>query len=119
MSYFRQDSWDRKVVLLLDEFSCLYESENAIRNDCLSAIRGLKHTINYAVQCVIAAGTFSIVHLNLSNVADSVQSPYFTIDETRELFREFQSDFSITIDDAIVDDIWTKSNGLVAQFFCV
>jgi hypothetical protein len=124
MSYFSQDSWHGKVVLL-DEFSYLYKSQEAVRNDCLNAIRALKHYRNkHAVHCVIAAGTFSIIHLNPTdsspfNIADSVQSPYFTVDETRKLFCEFGSDLSISIDDAIVDDIWAKSNGLAAQLDCV
>ena len=71
-------------------------SADAVRNDYLTTMRGLKYNrINHAVQCVqvIAAGTSSIAHLNPIqaspfNVADSVQSPYFAIDETRKLFRE-------------------------------
>lgn len=125
MSYFHRDSWDRDVVILLDEFSCLYKSEDAVRDDCLNAIRGLRHNrVDYVVQSVIAAGTFSIIHLNPTetspfNVANFIQSEYFTIDETRKLFREFASDSSISIDGPVIDDIWTKSNGLVAQLDCV
>jgi hypothetical protein len=47
------------------------------------------------------------------NVADVVQSPYFTVDEVRKLFREFAEDLSFSIDDAIIEDVWAKSNGLV------
>jgi hypothetical protein len=102
----------------------LYRSEDDVRSDCLHAIRGLKHSRKvHAVQCVIAAGTFSIVRLNTEaspfNVTDSIQSPYFTIDDTRKLFGEFASDLNIRIENAIVDDIWAKSNGLVAQHECV
>ncbi|KAF8347795.1 hypothetical protein F5887DRAFT_1072145 [Amanita rubescens] len=117
ISYFRKDYWDGKVVLLLDELSCLYQCEEDVRNDCLIAFRALKHyRRDHAVQCLIAAGTFGIVHLNTSrgppfNVAEFVQSPYFTIDETRKLFREFAEDLGVSIDDAIVEDVWAKSNG--------
>jgi hypothetical protein len=124
--YFRKDTWDGNVVILLDEFSCLYEGTDDVRDDCLQALRGLKHNRKgHAVQCLIAAGTFNIVYLNPStappfNVADFVQSPYFTIDETRKLFREFVEDLGFSIDDAIVEDVWVKSNGLVAQLdWCI
>ncbi len=129
INYFRKDSWNEKirVVLLLDEFSCLYEGDNNVRNDCLQALRGLKHDRKHVVQCVIAAGTLSIVYLNPStpsvspfNVTDFIQSPYFTIDETRRLFREFANDLNFSIDDAIVEDVWVKSNGLVIQLdWCI
>jgi len=117
MSYFQKESWDRDVVLLLDEFSCLYQGADAVRDDCLQAFRALKHNPEYhAVQCLIAAGTFSIVYLNPStaspfNVTDVVQSPYFTVDETRKLFLEFAGDIGFSIDDAVIEDVWAKSNG--------
>ena len=75
-----------------------------------------------AVQCIIAAGIFNIVYLDPTNsgvppfnVADVIKCPYFTVDETRELFCEFAQDLSYLIDDAIVEDVWAKSNGSVAQ----
>ncbi len=120
MSYFYKPCWKGKVTLLIDEFSSLYQANDDVRDDCLEAFRGLKQDReNHAVQCIIAAGTFSIVYLNPGvspfNVADVVQCPYFTIDETRKLFREFAQDLGYSIDDAIVEDVWAKSNGSVAQ----
>ncbi len=122
---FRKDYWDGKVVLL-DELSCLYQYEDDVRDDCLMAFLELwHHREGHAIQCLIAAGTFSIVHLNLSrnspfNVANFLQSPYFTIDETRKLFREFAEDLGFSIDSALVEDVWAKSNGLVVQLdWCI
>ena len=61
MPDFRKDSWDGYIVLLLDEFSCLYQGKD--------------------------------------NVV---------------------ADLGFSIDDAIVEDVWAKSNGLVAQFgWCI
>ena len=81
----------------------------------------------HVLQCIIAAGTLSIVHLNPStpsvppfNVTDVIRSPYFTIDETKKLFREFAEDSDFLIDDAVAEDIWVKSNGLVVQLdWCI
>jgi len=54
------------------------------------------------------------------NVDDLVQSPYFTIDETRKLFCEFAENLGYLIDDAIVEDVWAKSNELAAQLdWCI
>ncbi len=124
MHYFRKDSWRGNVVLLLDEFSSLYKGTEAVRDDCLRAFRGLKHEREtHAVQCLIAAGTSSILTTSAAppfNVTDFVQSPYFTIDETRKVFSEFAEDLGFSIDDAIVGDVWAKSNGLVAQLdWCI
>ena len=117
--YFYNDFWDGKVVLLLDEFTCLYQAEDHVRDDCLQAFQGLRQ--DHAVWCIIAAGTFSIVYLYPSightpfNIDELVQCPYFTIDETRELFHEFAQDLGFSIDDTIAEDVWAKSSGLVAQ----
>ena len=45
IDYFRKDYWDGnvRVVLLIDEFSCLYQGDKNTQNDCLQAFRGLKH----------------------------------------------------------------------------
>ena len=71
----------------------------------------------YAICSVIAAGTFGIMNLNLLRSTISpfnrVQNLYFTVEEVRKLFYEFVQDHHITIDDAIVEDIWAKSNGCV------
>jgi hypothetical protein len=49
------------------------------------------------------------------NIADHVRNPYFSIDETRKLFLDFAQDNLITIDEAVIGDIWVKSNGCATQ----
>jgi len=128
ISYFYNNSWDRKVVLLLDEFGSLYLAQDDVRDDCLQAFRELKQDHEgHTLQCIITAGTFSIISLNTStrgispfNVADFVQCPYFTIDETRKLFHQFAQDLDYSIDDDIIEDVWAKSNGSVARLgWCI
>jgi hypothetical protein len=122
LEVFAKSSWKTPVVLLLDEFSELYRVEKEIRNDFLQALRSLKHdTRSYALHSVIAAGTYSIVDLNPEdsfsspfNISDCIQNPYFNIEETRSLFAQFASDKGIFIEDAVVEDIWAKSNGFVS-----
>jgi hypothetical protein len=128
ISYFYNDRWDKKIVLLLDEVGSLYQAQGDVRDDCLQAFRELKQDHErHTLQCIITAGTFSIISLNTStrgispfNVADFIQCPYFTVDETRKLFSEFAEDEGFSIDDAIIEDVWTKSSGLVAQLdWCI
>ncbi|KAM6503837.1 hypothetical protein JOM56_000780 [Amanita muscaria] len=121
LQYFHLESWgERNVVLLIDEFSCLYDATSDVRDDCLRALRALKHSHKtHALQCLIAAGTFGIVHLNPSptsgissfNVASVVQNPYFSIHETKKLFHDFAEDLGYLIDEDIIEDVWAKSNG--------
>ncbi|KAF8350347.1 hypothetical protein F5887DRAFT_1069378 [Amanita rubescens] len=123
--YFRKDAWNGNVVFLLDELSSLHKGQDDVQDSFLQAFRGLKHDREtHAVQCFIAAGTFNIIYLTTSaaspfNVTDFVQSPYFTIDEIRKLFSEFAEDVGISIDDAIVEDVWAKSNGNLKTLLCL
>jgi len=69
---------------------------------------------------LVAAGTFFNLNLLTGvlspfNDTDLVHCPYFTIDEIKELFSEFAKDLGRSIEDAIVMDVWAKSNKLVAQ----
>src|ERR1700722_4765511 len=113
---------NERVVILLDEFSELYKAKNSTRNEVLRAIRRIKQAVDtYTISSIIAAGTFSIVHLNPTphqnispfNVSDAIQSPNFSREETERLFNDFARDKSITIDDEVVSYIWDKSNGCV------
>jgi hypothetical protein len=40
-----------------------------------------------------------------------MQTPYFVIEETQKLFKMFEQDYDITIESAVVMDIWEKSGG--------
>jgi len=123
LSAFDAKLWNRNVVLLVDEFSELFGASDVIKNSCLRAFREIRNNDKiYAIQSIICAGSFGILRLNPTdssispfNISDSIQTPYFSIEETRTLFYEFAQDNSIIIDGNIVDDVWAKSNGCVAQ----
>jgi hypothetical protein len=123
LSAFDTTLWRRKIVLLVDEFSELYRASDVIKNSCLRAFREIRNdSAIYAIHSIICAGTFGILRLTPTdrsispfNTSDSIQTPYFSIEETRTLFYEFAQDNSIIIDGNIVDDVWAKSNGCVSQ----
>ena len=67
---------------------------------------------------VLAAGTFSVVHLNPTDRslspfsgASHVQNPNFTLDETRALFRQFMEGTGINIEEDVIEDVWARTGG--------
>jgi len=118
---FAKKNWDKRVVLLIDELSVLSETAPDIKDSFLYTLRELRHIQGQsAIESVVGAGTFSLMRLNPTNptlspfnVTDARQIPYFTIDDTHDLFRMFQRDYNIAIESTVVDDIWAKSNGYV------
>jgi hypothetical protein len=123
---FASENWKGPVVLLVDELSELNLAFDDIKNDFLRALREIKNHKNaYAIRSVIATGTFSILHLSTTksslspspfNVSNCIQNPYFSVEETRTLFHMFAQDNDMVIDDEVVEDVWAKSNGYIAQF---
>jgi len=124
LSAFFTGEWHREVVLLIDEFSELYHVSDDIRDECLRAFRYIRNDDEkYAIRGIIAAGTFSILRLTPTkgvgispfNISNHINNPYFTVKETRHLFDKFAQDNDITIEDDVVQSVWAKSNGFVAQ----
>ena len=121
-STFHATSWSHRFILLLDELSELYRAPPEVRDECLRAFRDVRNNNSeYAISSIVAAGTFSVVHfgtknrnhLSPFNVFNHIQNPYFTLEETTILFRDFALDNSITIEDDVILDVGTKSNGRV------
>ena len=118
---------ERRVVIFVDELSVLYRVNAAIRDSFFAAFREMKSdTYLYSVHGVVACGTFGINGLATTgpadspfNVADEVQNPNFSREETHKLFQEFSQNLDITIDPDVVEDIWVKSNGCVSTFHCM
>jgi hypothetical protein len=116
---FLSRDWAVKVVLLIDELSELHSASEEVRDEFLRTLRETRNNPDpYAIESIIAAGTSSILFLNPSrssispfNISDRIDNPYFTVKETRTLFGEFAQDHGIMIDDAVVEDIWIRSNG--------
>lgn len=117
---FEPAKWDRPVVLLTDDLSELLKAPTEVKDSFLSTLRGMRNTpYPTAITTVIATGTFDVLHINTTNtppfniIASTGHTPYFSIDETRHLFKMFQQDYDIDVESAVVDDIWAKSNGYV------
>ncbi len=116
---FAKGNWDRPVVILIDELSEIWEAAPGIKDSFLRTMRGIRHgKLQSSITSVIAAGTFSVMRLTTTNpslssfnISSAVQTPYFSIQETRRLFETFQQDYDVALESTVVDDIWAKSNG--------
>jgi hypothetical protein len=125
LTAFRATSWNkRNIVLVIDELGDLDSVEDTIRNQFLRTLRHYKQMQkSYATHSIIACGTFSTLKLSSTpiryapfNVANYVQVPYFTKEQTLQLSNEFADDWGINIDTSVVHDIWMNSNGCVLNF---
>ncbi len=122
---FRANNWKQKIVLLVDELSELHSASEDIQDSFLRTLREIRNDARtYAIKSVIAAGTFSILRLKPSkssvspfNISDRIDNPYFTAKEAKKLFKEFAQDNRITIEHAVVEDIWARSNGCVYYLY--
>lgn len=121
-STFAATACDLNIVLLIDELSDLSSADPSIRDDFLRTLRAVRDSNDkYAIRSVVAAGTFSILHLNTTNpsfspfnAADHVINTNFTEDETLRLFTDFARDRRITFQPSVLNDIWLQSNGCVS-----
>lgn len=126
-------TFSKPVVLFIDEFDLLYYAPTEVIESVLNVLRGIKHTreayslhvcsffshcnTNF-IKSVVAIGTFAILELTSFsaspfNVREAVQVPYFTLDEVKDLFRQFEERRGISLDDRIVEDIFTRTSGYV------
>jgi hypothetical protein len=118
---FFRIKWPHEIVLLIDELSELHAASPKIRDGFLRSLRAAKNDVDrYAIRSVVCAGTFSILRLDPSpssysispfGISGRIDNTYFTAEETRKLFNQFENDHNITIEDAVVQDVWVKSNG--------
>lgn len=79
----------------------------------------------FVIHAIVIVGTFSIMHLdsNVSssrqsldspfNVKDLVRNPNFSLDKVRTLFAEYEDENKMKIEDEIIEDIYTQTNGYV------
>ncbi|ORZ08255.1 P-loop containing nucleoside triphosphate hydrolase protein [Lobosporangium transversale] len=109
---------NEKIVILIDEFDELFKACDEVRNNFLRALRDISKNNVYAIHSVIVCGTFSLQrlrttdqHISPFHVNNTIRNPYFTLDQTQQLFNDYAKDEMIKIDDEIIRDIHSKSNG--------
>ncbi|CAG8476304.1 9298_t:CDS:2 [Funneliformis mosseae] len=110
----------KKVVLFVNEYDVLYEVGDDVRASFLRTICNIKNAKdNYFLWSSMAVGLFSILHLSSNksmssfNVKDSFQNPNFTKKQVLSLYKDFAYDYNFIIDSAIVENIYTRTNGIL------
>jgi hypothetical protein len=120
---FASESGNAPVVLLVDQFEELGLVPEDIKNEFLQALWEIRNNKDrYAIHGVIAAGTFSILHMTSTktcpspfDISNSIQNPYFSVEETNILFDMYAQDKDIIIEDDVIEDIWAKTYGYLTQ----
>ncbi|CAG8579474.1 12231_t:CDS:2, partial [Cetraspora pellucida] len=116
---FQKSKWENRVVLFIDEFDMLYHATEDVLSLCLNTLRSIKGTKeNYAIWSVVAIGPFSILYLNSNNfttspfnVNEPFKNPNFTLKQVQFLYKEFEDKYNLTIDQEVIEDIYTQTNG--------
>lgn len=122
VSFFEEQAkLGKHIVLFLDEFDLLLQGDRGILDSMLSALRGMKPhrsspDFQYGLHAVVIIGPFSVLQaanqtLSPFNVSDSIEAPYFTCEDTKELFQQYQKNSSIKLEDGIVNDIYKRTSG--------
>jgi hypothetical protein len=119
VEFFREPR-ETEIVLFLDEFDLLLNSDTTILDSVLGSLRSMKSDRGtdkqYHLQSIVIIGPFSILQaanktLSPFNVTESIEAPYFTIEDTKELFAQFTQATEINLEDGIIDDIFARTRG--------
>ncbi|KAF9433089.1 hypothetical protein BGZ76_009907 [Entomortierella beljakovae] len=114
-------TWDKneKIVLFIDEFDLLFNLSLNVRNECLQVFREIRQNNHlYTIDSIVVFGTFSLLGLNSTdqrvssfNINETIKNPYFTREQTQDLFDNYATDEDITIEESIIQNIFSQSNG--------
>jgi len=117
-SGFLNEKWDRQVILLIDELNEISTAPDEIKDSFLRTLRGMRQKGDSAIKSIVGAGTFNVIRLTTSkpslspfNISNAIQTPYFDLEETQQLFSMFEKEYDICVESAVVHDVWAKSNG--------
>mmetsp|Transcript_19795 Transcript_19795/g.27633 ORF Transcript_19795/g.27633 Transcript_19795/m.27633 type:complete len:670 (-) Transcript_19795:96-2105(-) len=106
------------IVWFVDEFDVLLNYKTTIRDDLLNALRAMKdhRPHKYHLKAFVGIGPCSILELTNStlspfNVSDTVIAPKFTEDQITDLFKQYQSEEAVELENEIIKDICQRTGG--------
>ncbi|CAJ0835067.1 17731_t:CDS:2, partial [Entrophospora sp. SA101] len=120
-----KSNWKKNnIVLFIDKFDKLCDSNMDVKSSCLETLHGIKNAKeNYAFWSVVTIGTFGITHLESGkvstapfNICEPFLNPNFILEQVQFLFKEFEKDYTLTIDPEIIEDIYKQSNDRRVNF---
>ena len=118
---FSISEWEKKVVLFIDEYDVMYTANDDTISSFLKVVRGIKaRKEEYAIWSINVVGPFSILHLSSKevttspfNVKEPFQNPNFTQKQVQILFKEYENEERIIIDQEVIKDIYMRTNGYI------
>lgn len=113
---------DKKPVLFVDEFDLLLYGDKTTRVSLLDCLREMKNNrVVYCLHSFIGVGPLNITDVTATpsvspfNINETIQSPTFTFEETKNLFGEYCREYSVKIDDTVIVDIFDRTGGHPGQ----
>jgi hypothetical protein len=128
---FREEMSDKcflkkQVILLIDEIDILAKVPEINRMEFTTSLRAYKQaTANNCLRSCLVVTNYigSYFHdtlgTSLFNVSNTIDAPYFSLDDIRMLFKQYTEQESISIDKRIITDIFLQTSGaqgLVAMY---
>lgn len=112
----------KRVVLFVDEFDFLLYGKEEMRASFINILREMKqkHDV-YFLHSIIGIGPFKIINATKAstispfNVSESILTPTFTSEETKDLFREYCNEYGYQIADSVIEDIFMRTGGHAGQ----
>ncbi|PKC67992.1 hypothetical protein RhiirA1_457766 [Rhizophagus irregularis] len=112
-------SWEKKVILFIDEYDIMYRANNETISSFLRIVRNIKaRKEGYAIWSINIVDPFSILHLSSKEVTTSpfnvyrpFQNPNFTQEQVQFLFKEYANEERIIINQEVIKDIYMRTNG--------
>ena len=111
---------NKDVFLILDDIHGLRNLDPTTRSNFLNIFRSLKQLYTVQNSCLFSAlaisnwvGKYliSITGQSPWNLTDSVLVPYFTLEQHKELFKQYETDYEIEIPEQIKNHIYSLTNG--------
>ncbi|KAL0492035.1 Lon protease [Acrasis kona] len=117
---------ESKVVLIIDELDALCTWRDEDRSSFLDALRAIKNSrvsgaedntkTGYVLQSVLGITNYvgDYIHTRIGspfNVDEKITAPYFSFDETKDLFRQYEQETGRRVNEEIVEHIYAQSGG--------
>jgi hypothetical protein len=105
---------NKDIVLFIDKFDL------ALGSDCIdqffNVLRCLQQGRNTGVRSMVLIGTSNILKatnqtVSSFSICNTLVSPYFTLEECQELFKDFTEKTKVILESGIVDDIFARTQG--------
>ncbi|CAG8624979.1 5094_t:CDS:2, partial [Paraglomus occultum] len=123
----RYERWNRPVVIFLDEFDKLHDDDAADAcSSVLSTIRGIRNDRKTVIHSINTIGTFAILELDQTrpslspfNATENFDGVSLAKEQVYDLYNDYSKEHKITIEPAVIEDIYDLTSGRHAGLVCL